>query len=64
MDSVKNSKLLSIIFIALIYVMASCLGVWVYFLIPFPFWLKLLLADAAATVFVFVFSLVPLGKVD
>lgn len=58
MDSVKNSKLLSIILIALIYVMAACLGVWFYFLIPFPFWLKLLLADAAATVFVFIFSLI------
>ena len=58
MNSVRNSKLLSIVFIALIYVMASCLSIWVYFLIPLSFWLKLLIADAVATVFVFAFSLV------
>ena len=57
MDAIKNSKAASIIFITSIYIFAACLGVWVYFLLPFVFWLKLLIADVIATVFVFVFSL-------
>ena len=58
MDTIKNSKLISILIIACIYIMAACLGVLVYLVLPFAFWLNLLIADIMATVFVFVFSVI------
>lgn len=56
MNSIKESKTRSILVIACIYAAAAFLGFWVYMLMPFAFWLKLLVADVAATVFVFIFS--------
>ncbi len=56
MNSIKESKTRSILVIACIYAAAAFLGFWVYMLTPFAFWLKLLVADVAATVFVFIFS--------
>lgn len=56
MNSIKESKTRSILVIACIYAAAAFLGFWVYMLMPFAFWLKLLIADVAATVFVFIFS--------
>ena len=56
MNSIKESKTRSILVIACIYAAAAFLGFWVYMLTPFAFWLKLLIADVAATVFVFIFS--------
>ena len=58
MDKVKNSKLLSILLITVIYVIAAVLGIAVYMVLPFSFWLNLLISDIAATIFVFVFSLI------
>ena len=58
MDKIRNSKTASILVIAGIYIVAACIGVWTYMLLPFSFWLKLLIADCAATVFVFFFSCV------
>ncbi len=58
MDTVKKSKPLSILVITVIYIAASVLGVMTFLKLPFAFWLNLLIADAAATVFVFIFSLV------
>ena len=58
MNALKNSKPASILLITCIYVMAACLGVWVYLILPFAFWINLLIADVTATVFVFIFSLV------
>ncbi len=58
MDSIKNSKSKSILVITVIYVLAAALGVAVYMALPFLFWIKLLIADVAATVFVFVFSVI------
>ncbi len=58
MDTVKKSKPLSILVITVIYIAASVLGVITFLKLPFAFWLNLLIADAAATVFVFIFSLV------
>ena len=58
MDKVKNSKLLSILLISVIYVIAAILGIAVYMALPFSFWLNLLISDIAATIFVFVFSLI------
>jgi len=58
MDTVKNSKLFSILLITLIYMMAAVLGVYVYIALPFAFWADLLIADIAATFFVFIFSVI------
>ena len=58
MDTVKKSKPLSILVITVIYIAASVLGVMTFLNLPFAFWLNLLIADAAATVFVFIFSLI------
>ena len=58
METIKNSKPISILLITCIYIMAACLGVWIYFILPFAFWLNLLTADCIATVFVFVFSVI------
>jgi len=58
MDPIMNSKTVSIILIACIYLMASSLGFGVYLVLPFAFWANLLIADVAATVFVFIFSVI------
>ena len=58
MDSLRKSKAAGIVIITCIYIVAACIGVWVYMLLPFKFWLKLLIADCIATVFVFFFSCV------
>ena len=58
MDTIKNSKSLSILVITVIYILASVLGVFIYVKLPLPFWASLLLADVASTVFVFIFSLI------
>ena len=58
MDSIKNSKSKSILVITVIYVLAAALGVAVYKALPLVFWARLLIADVAATIFVFVFSVI------
>ena len=58
MDSIKNSKSKSILVITVIYVLAAALGVAVYMALPFLFWIRVLIADVAATIFVFVFSVI------
>ena len=58
MDFIKNSKSKSILVITVIYVLAAALGVAVYMALPFLFWIRLLIADVAATIFVFVFSVI------
>lgn len=58
MDSIKNSKSKSILVITVIYVLAAALGMAVYMAVPLLFWIRLLIADVAATIFVFVFSVI------
>ena len=58
MNKVRDNKALGILIITVIYIAASFLGAWLYFLLPFSFWLNLLIADVVATVFVFSFSVV------
>lgn len=55
---IRSSRTASYIIIALIYVLASALGVFVYSFFSERVWLGLLIADISATVFVFIFSLV------
>ena len=55
----KNfSRTASFIIIAIIYLLASAVGVISYLLLPFHFAINLLVADVVATIFVFIFSLI------
>lgn len=54
----KNNRVLSFMVLGLIYVFATVVGVVVYKLLSFDFWLNLLIADVVATVFTFIFSLI------
>lgn len=50
----KNSRAASFA----VYALAAAGGIILYFVLSFPVWLSLLFADIAATVFVFIFSLI------
>jgi len=53
-----RSRTLSLLAVTLVYVIAAAGGITVYRALPYDFWLSLLIADAAATVIVFVFSVI------
>ncbi len=53
----KENRALSFLWIAFVYIAATAVGVLTYSLLPFAFWINLLLADVAATVFTFLWSL-------
>ena len=52
----KQNRALSFLIVALIYAAAAVGGIALYLHLPFDWWLSLLLADVAATVFTFLFS--------
>ena len=54
--SVRDSKVKSIAVITAIYLFAGIAGILLDQLLPFAYWLNLLIADVAGTVLVFVFS--------
>lgn len=54
----KNSKAWSLFIILVIYIIAGTIGYITYLAIPLDFYLKLLIADIAGTVVVFIFSLI------
>lgn len=56
MHTYKQSRTISFLVVTLIYLLASAVGVAVYRLLPYDWWLKLLFADVVATVFTFAFS--------
>ena len=56
MNAVKTSRGLSFAVIAGVYLSAAVLGTAVFRLLPYSFWLRLLIADVAATVWTFGFS--------
>ena len=58
MERIKNSRAASFLVIALIYVAAGAVGICVYLALPYTTWLRLLLGDAAATIVVFIFSVI------
>lgn len=58
MEKIKNSRAYSFVCIALVYVISAAVGAAVYLALPFHFAVSLLIADAAATVVTFIFSLV------
>lgn len=56
MDRLKHNRAASLTLLALIYLLAGAVGVAIYRHLSYPLWGNLLLADAAATVVVFAFS--------
>jgi steroid 5-alpha reductase family enzyme len=54
---IRENRPLSFAVIAVIYILASAIGIFVYLKLPYSLWLKLLIADTAATFFVFLCSL-------
>lgn len=54
----KISRGASFLIVALIYILAGAAGIVIYRALPCPMWLSLLVADCAATVITFVFSLI------
>lgn len=58
MKKVKQSSAASFLIIAVVYILASVAGILAYRLLPFQWWLNLLLADMIATVFTFIFSVI------
>lgn len=58
MNKLKSSRAASFTVVALIYLMAVAVGVAVYVSLKLDWWLALLIADVAATVFTFIFSLI------
>lgn len=52
----RNNRLISYIVVSIVYILATLAGVGVYLWLPFSFWVNLLLADIAATVVTFIFS--------
>lgn len=57
MEQLKQNRALSFIVVALVYIMATIVGVTVYFSLALDWWLALLMADVVATVVTFIFSL-------
>ena len=58
MKALKKSRPLSFVAITLVYIIATLVGVFTYLALPFAFWLNLLIADVAATLVTFIFSLI------
>ena len=53
----KKNRCISFIIVGIIYVLASILGIYLYNILDFSFYLNLLIADVVCTGFVFLFSL-------
>ena len=53
-----KNRTASFIIVIAVYVLAAVAGIVIYRLLPFDWWLNLLIADVAATVLTFVFSLI------
>lgn len=58
MKTLKQSRTASFIIVTLIYILAAAVGVLVYRELSLDWWLSLLIADVAATIFTFIFSLI------
>jgi steroid 5-alpha reductase family enzyme len=58
MNSLKKNRAASFAAVTLVYISAAVLGILLYQKLPFAWWANLLLADVAATVLTFVFSVI------
>lgn len=54
----KQSRSLSFIIVALVYILATIVGIVVCNHLPYDLWLNILIADVFATIFVFLFSVI------
>ena len=55
---IKESRALSFIAVAVVYILATVAGVAVYLSLDLPVWLSLLIADIVSTALTFIFSLI------
>ena len=58
MKKLKKNRVASFVAVALVYIIAAVIGITVYGMLDFPWWLSLLIADIAATVVTFIFSVI------
>ncbi len=58
MEKIKNSRIKSFIFMALIYLVAIIAGILVYEVLPFNAYISLLIADIVATAIVYLYSVI------
>ena len=54
----RKNRTLSFVIVAAVYLLAAVAGILIYRWLPWAWWLNLLVADAAATVLTFIFSLI------
>ncbi len=58
MKKLKENRVASFVVVTLVYIIAAAVGIAVYRMLDFPWWLSLLIADVAATVVTFIFSVI------
>ena len=58
MNKLKENRILSFIVILIVYAIAITVGVIIYNLLNYEFWLNLLIADVVSTAITFIFSLI------
>ncbi|MBQ9084436.1 MAG: DUF1295 domain-containing protein [Clostridia bacterium] len=58
MNSLKQSRIASFIAVLIVYIIATAVGVLTYISLELDWWISLLVADVAATVATFIFSLI------
>ena len=58
MRKIKENRTLSFLSVLLVYIIATAVGILIYRALTFEFYISLLIADAVATVVVFLFSLI------
>ena len=58
MKRLKQNRAASFVAVMLVYIIATVVGIAVYKMLDLPWWLSLLIADVAATVVTFIFSVI------
>ena len=58
MKKLKQNRVASFVVVTLVYIIATVAGIAVYRMLDLSWWLSLLIADVAATVVTFIFSLI------
>lgn len=58
MEKLKQNRVASFVVVTLVYVIATIVGVAIYRILGLKWWLSLLIADIAATVVTFIFSVI------
>lgn len=56
-QNIKNNRIWSFMIILAVYILAAVIGIAVYISLSYDWWLKLLIADTAATIVTFFFSM-------